>query len=94
MRIDGPENVGAHGLPDENLPKPPPAKSPDTQAAQPDREVPTGDAAYRQYIVKATATEEIDLQAVTQARELLESGQLDTPEAADRAAENILSTGI
>lgn len=94
MRIDGPENVGAHRLPDENIPNPPAAKSPDTRAAQPDSDVPVGDAAYRQYILKAAATEEIDLQAVAQARKLLESGQLDTPEAADRAAENILSTGI
>ena len=94
MRIDGPENIGAHGLPDENLPKPSPAKSSDSGAVQPDSEVPTGDAAYRQYILKATATEEIDLQAVAQAKELLESGQLDTPEAADRAADTILSIGI
>jgi hypothetical protein len=52
------------------------------------------DAAHQAYVQKALAAEQVDHQAVAEARKLLASGQLDTPEAADRAAEAILRLDI
>lgn len=46
------------------------------------------------YIAMAMAGDEINTQAVEEAKALLQSGQLDTPEAARRAAEAILSFGV
>ena len=45
-------------------------------------------------IAAAASAEEVNVQAVEEARALLDSGQLDTPEAARRAAEAILKTGL
>ncbi|MGB2821963.1 MAG: hypothetical protein WBF17_13350 [Phycisphaerae bacterium] len=45
-------------------------------------------------IAAASAAEEINAKAVEEARALLQAGQLDTPEAADRAAEAILKMGL
>ncbi len=94
MKVNGPENLNIHRTPGENAPKPQPAKSSDPQAPQPGGEVSSSDAAYQQYIQKVPVTEEIDLQAVAHAKALLQPGQLDTSEAADRAAETILTSGI
>ncbi len=46
------------------------------------------------YIRAAMAADEINLQAVAEAKELLESGRLDSPQAARRAAEAIIRQGI
>ena len=46
------------------------------------------------YVAAAGATDEVDSQAVLQARQLLKSGQLDTPQAATRAAQAILDLGV
>ena len=94
MKVNGPENLNIHRTSGENAPKPQSAKLSDSRASQPNQEVSSSDAAYQQYIQKIPATEEIDLQAVALAKELLQSGQLDTPEAADRAAGKILDIGI
>jgi len=51
-------------------------------------------AAYRTYVRQAVTSEEVDSKAVAEARKLLESGQLDTSEAALRAAGVILERGI
>jgi len=40
------------------------------------------------------AAADVDLQAVAEARDLLASGQLDTPDAARRAAQALLDRGI
>jgi len=48
---------------------------------------------YEPFIRKAVELE-ADSQVVAQARQSLESGELDTPEAAQAAAENILEYGI
>jgi hypothetical protein len=45
-------------------------------------------------ISAASAAPEINAQAVAEARALLESGQLDTPEAAQQAAQRILDLGL
>jgi hypothetical protein len=45
-------------------------------------------------ISAASAAPEINAQAVAEARALLESGQLDTPQAAQSAAQRILDLGL
>lgn len=45
-------------------------------------------------IQEALGATEINHKAVEEARALLESGQLDTPEAAKRAAQNIIDIGF
>lgn len=54
----------------------------------------TTEAIHKSYIRRAAASEDVDLQAVAEAKKLLEAGQLDTSEAIARAAENIVSRGI
>ena len=54
----------------------------------------TTEAVHESYIRKAVASESVDLQAVAEAKALLETGQLDTPGAIARAAENIVIRGI
>ncbi len=49
---------------------------------------------YARYIDAAHATETVDSEAVREARQLLESGRLDTPERARAAAEALLDFGI
>lgn len=49
---------------------------------------------YASVIAQSLAAEEIDTQAVTAAREALQSGQLDSPQAIQSAAENLLKFGI
>jgi len=72
-----------------------PSKKPDldktSQAGTDDSTLRTE---YEPFIRKAVELEETDSQAVAEAKEALESGQLDTPEAAQSAAENILESGI
>ncbi len=45
-------------------------------------------------VESAAAQEEVNSAAVAEARELLQAGELDTPEAARRAAENLIDRGI
>ncbi|MHC5060380.1 MAG: hypothetical protein ACYTFK_04765 [Planctomycetota bacterium] len=49
---------------------------------------------YEPFIRRAAQLPEDDPQAVTDALKALESGQLDSPEAIQAAAENILKFGI
>lgn len=46
------------------------------------------------YIQKAAGSDEVNQQAVEEARKMLESGQLDTPQAATRLADAILKFGL
>jgi hypothetical protein len=92
MRIDGTYGPGITGLPPEKTPAPQGGKA--GQAA-----IATGApadlyVAQKELIAAATAAPGINRQAVAEARELLKSGKLDTPEAAQRAAESILDQGI
>jgi len=52
------------------------------------------DSVQRAYAEKAAARAAVDAAAVAEARQLLESGELDTPEAAQRAADAMLSRGL
>ena len=93
MRIDGPNEMNVNGpsRPDGALPQP--ARPRESRTPSPAGTPRSADAALP-YIQQAVACEEVDTQAVVEAKKLLESGQLDTPEAAARAAESILSLGI
>ncbi len=51
-------------------------------------------AAHNSVVSLALQSEEVNIQAVDEARRLLETGQLDTPEAARRAAQTILDLGF
>lgn len=50
-------------------------------------------ASQQAHVNQAAAAPEIDEQAVAAARELIRTGQLDTPEALRRAAEALLKFG-
>ncbi|MBS3734271.1 MAG: hypothetical protein KGY99_05020 [Phycisphaerae bacterium] len=49
---------------------------------------------YEAYVQAARDSDEVDTQAVADARQLLETGQLDTPDRARRAAEAMLRRGV
>lgn len=51
-------------------------------------------AAHNSFVSLALQAEEVNTQAVNEARNLLENGQLDTPAAARRTAEAILDLGF
>lgn len=54
----------------------------------------TTEAVCKSYIRKAIDSCDVDLEVVAEAKKLLETGKLDTPEAVERAAERIISGGI
>ncbi len=93
MRLDGPQPVPPNPLPE----KVPPANIPQTSTSssgatnEADSEVLSANI---DYIRQAIETEDIDAAAVAEARQLLESGDLDTPEVATRAAELIIKLGL
>ncbi|MFP4107364.1 MAG: hypothetical protein ACLFVU_14950 [Phycisphaerae bacterium] len=88
MRINQPYNFGPHRVSGEKGSSQKAAAS-DKSGSAKGVEVVMAETA--EYIAKAMETEDIDAQAVQEARELLESGTLDTPEAALRAAGSILN---
>jgi hypothetical protein len=49
---------------------------------------------YEPFIQRAVQLDDIDTLAVAEAKEALETGRLDTTEAIQSAAENILNNGI
>ena len=92
MRLDGPQGLPPNPLPE----KVPPANIPETSSRsgatnEADSEVLSANI---DYIRQAIETEEMDPAAVAEARRLLASGELDTPEAAARAAELIIKLGL
>jgi hypothetical protein len=94
VRIDGANWVPAQGNPEtpQSLQKPP--RSTDAPEARIDGGGSEVRSALAPYVRAVMAGEEIDEQAVAQARRLLQSGELDTPEAARRAAEALMRLGI
>ncbi len=94
MRIDG-----THGL-DPNAPAerqgPPARNASKAAAASPEGGVDGSQilAAHRKLIAQASRADEIDLQAVEEARRLIASGELDTPQGASRAAQAIIDLGL
>jgi len=90
VRIDGTQGAGLND-PASGMGKY--LKAPPAGAAKP-AEAIEFDPVHRAYADKAAAFDAVDAAAVAEARKLLESSQLDTPEAAQRAADAILSRGL
>jgi len=92
MHIEPTQGFDALGSPDGagNAPEPvPPAgRGKPNETSPEERGIPAS------YIDQAAAAPEIRSEAVAEARRLLASGELDTPEAAEAAAETILTLGI
>ena len=94
MRIDPANKPEIQGpLPGSNGSTQPVGSGGVSRAAQTGRPETT-EAIHKSYIRKAVGVEDVDLQAVAEAKRLLDSGQLDNPEAIARAAENIVTRGI
>ncbi|MCK4627340.1 MAG: hypothetical protein KAV00_18655 [Phycisphaerae bacterium] len=91
MRIDRPDRTDVPNPSEGNGVKRPVAGPSGTPEAVATR---IGEETCKAYIQKASACEEVNLQAIAEAKKLIESGQLDTPEAINQAAERIISIGI
>ena len=95
MRIDGTHGPESSGLRDaRNEPKGPAASARNAPGSSSASSPQAIDPAYRQYVLQTLAGEEADAQAVAEARRSLASGELDSPEAAARLAQILLSRGI
>jgi hypothetical protein len=92
MRIEGTNNLTPKGLGDSQIPARTPV-APDAKAEVFARDAAVT-AAQQKYVPAALAGDDIDEAAVAEAKKLLESGQLDTPAAALRAADAMLKFGI
>ena len=93
MRISGPDGLpprGAHEAAKADA-KIAGSAGRSTPTAAPDAELLSS---YRPYIEKADQVAEMDLHAIADAKALLASGELDSPQAVRRAAETILNLGI
>ena len=93
MRIEGTSGVEPANL---GGPQDPIAKLPqltDEESFEGLRPDPQVKFLMEKYASKAARVEEIDLRAITDARELMKSGRLDTPEAIRRAAHAIFTLG-
>ena len=94
MRIDPANKPEIQGfLPGSNgsaQPVGPGVGRPIAQTGRPE----TTEVVHKSYIRRAVAGDDVDLQAVAEAKKLIEDGLLDTPEAIASAAENIIIRGI
>ena len=93
MRIDGPERLQISGSSAAGDKAPRPAKAGDAAPA-PSGAIQPEDSSLQALVLQAMAGAEVDANAVAEAKKLLESGALDTAEAAARAAEGLMSRGI
>jgi hypothetical protein len=91
VRIDGtihPEHLNPNG-------KPLGSKSRASESRGADAGGALDRASTQQPLIQAAlAAEEVNVKAVEEARKALQNGELDTPEAARRAAEAILDLGF
>lgn len=72
-----------------------PSKKPDSDgSSRPGAADSSLQAEYESFVRAALETADTDSQAVTEARQALETGLLDTAQAAQSAAERILTLGI
>jgi len=94
MRIDGTAGAGPQGLPEDKAwaSKSRPTAGPAGPELTPDD--PQVRYLHGKYSQQACLVNEIDDEAITEARRLLRTGQLDTPQAIRRAAEAILALGL
>ena len=72
-----------------------PSKQPNSAKALPNNDADVSlQVDYASFINEATQTQQTDTEAVQQAQELLLSGQLESPQHTQAAAENIVKFGI
>jgi hypothetical protein len=93
VRIDGTSGTETNALSESSVFSKQ-AKPADASEATPSTESQAFVSSAAPYVSQVQATDEVDSQAVLEAKQLLKSGQLDTPEAAQRAAQAILDLGI
>jgi len=95
VRIDGPESLGGAHI-SGNAPRPlQGAKRASSFTASDEPALSSQlQAESAEYLPQALAAREVNLDAVAEAKRLIESGALETPEAARRAAEAILKFGL
>ena len=94
MRIDSTKNTNIQNpLPSGNQAQQAAGLAGASQTAQTGRPK-ASEAVHESYIRKAVNSEAVDMQAVAEAKMMLESGQLDNPEAIVQAAQNIVVKGI
>ncbi len=94
MHIEPTQGLDALGSPDGARHRPQPNEVPSAgreAAAEPARDEA---AVPADYVSQAAGAAEVRPDAVAEARRLIESGELDTAEAAAAAAEAILTLGI
>ena len=94
MRIDGANNSEVYGPAGKPGQAPLSPKRADAERTEASGDIIAAEAACQPYIQKALGGDQVDLQAVAEAKKLIESGQLDTPEAARLAAEAMLASGL
>ncbi len=94
MEIKPTQGLDALGLPGEAKNPPKAAPSSDAGDKTADSANSAAESALRPYTQRAAEADEIRSDVVEDAKRLLAAGELDTPEAAERAAENILRLGI
>ena len=94
MEIKPTQGLDALGLPGEAKNPPKAAPSSDAGDKTADSANSAAESALQPYIERAAGVVEVRRDAVEDAKRLLAAGELDTPEAAERAAENILRLGI
>ena len=94
MRIDGTSGLDSYGIPkDGNAASPKPPKGAGAGESGGDYALDLSPA-VKDYVQRALAGEQVDAEAVAEAKRLLDSGQLDGAESISRAAEAILRRGI
>lgn len=95
MRIDSTNNTSnINGLAAGSNPAQQASDLAGAQQTPPAQRPQAGESVHESYIRKAVASDVVDMQAVAEAKMLIETGQLDTPGAIARAAENIVVRGI
>ena len=94
VRIEGTFGTEPYGLPNG---KDKPEKAGDSVPSDRAKDA-AGDlrvsSTYAPLVRKAATLDEVDLQAVEEARRALQAGELDTPDAVLRAARAILDLGL
>jgi anti-sigma28 factor (negative regulator of flagellin synthesis) len=93
VRIDGTNGLDNRGLPPSAGPVPQPVRTSGQQKAETSSDGVELTLSGEAFVRQASDAPQVDSQAVAQAKQLIQSGQLDTPESRLRAAKAILDFG-
>ena len=94
MHVERTEGLEGLGLPDTAGKLPKAAATPSATDQTNGSPGSAAEASFQPYIDRAAEADAIRPEVVEEAKRLLAAGELDTPETARRAAENILTFGI